>query len=257
MAQPLLHGAKIILLPGDFDDCMRVMQELVAYHNVYPANSLNPARIEGHQATVFLLAQHFHWNLPDWIALPVGNGSNCSSIGKGMRTMMDQLSFSETSRILGCQAEAAAPLSKSWYTTSCDGNGKVTVESWERNYRPVKVGNTAATAARIGDPVSRRKVMREITLFDGAMQEVREEDLRKAVTVCGRDGYFVCPQTGTALAGVRDAVREGIIERGERVAVISTATGLKFAATAIEGLEKNVISAPNCSTETVARIIKA
>lgn len=261
MAQPLVHGAKIILLPGDFDDCMNVMQDLVANHGVYPANSLNPARIEGHQATVFLIAQHFDWKLPDWIALPVGNGSNCSSVGKAMRTMR-QLNISEGCKILGCQTSAANPLSKSWYQARYyqalyHGSEEVTLEAWKKAYQPVKVGDTAATAARIGDPVSREKVMREITLFNGAMQEVREEDLRYAVSVCGRDGYFVCPQTGTALAGVRDALSEGIIDRGERVVVISTATGLKFTGTAVDGLQDNIISAPDCATETVARIIKS
>ena len=92
LAQPLVHGAKIITLPGDFDDCMKVVRELVTEKRLFPANSLNPTRIEGHQATVFLTAQFFGWDLPDWISLPVGNGSNCSSVGKALR-LMRQLGY--------------------------------------------------------------------------------------------------------------------------------------------------------------------
>ncbi|MFA5083783.1 MAG: threonine synthase [Candidatus Paceibacterota bacterium] len=252
LAQPLVYGAKVILLPGDFDDCMRVMKELVADFEVYPANSLNPARIEGHQATVFQIAQYFNWQLPDWIAVPVGNGSNCSSVGKAMR-LMKKFGFKRTSRILGCQSEAANPLTRSWNLTKKDG--QVFLNEWILNYQPIKVGETSATAARIGDPVSRNKVMREIVYSNGAMQIASEQDLNEAVSVCGKDGYFVCPQTGMALAGVKNAVNEGWIKKGKRVVVVSTATGLKFTETAAAHLENNIVSADDCRTETAAKIL--
>lgn len=253
LAQPLVYGAKIILLPGDFDDCMQVMQELVANYGVYPANSLNPARIEGHQATVFQIAQYFNWKLPEWIAVPIGNGSNCSSVGKALR-LMERFGQEKISRILGCQSEAANPLVRSWdLSKKC---GQILLEEWKENYEPIKVGETAATAARIGNPVSRDKVMREIIYSRGAMQVASEHDLNEAVSVCGKDGHFVCPQTGIALAGVRNAVNKDLIKEGEKVVVVSTATGLKFTETAVAHLQHNIISASDCKTRTVAEILQ-
>jgi threonine synthase len=254
LAQPLVHGAKVITLPGTFDDCMEVVKELVNNGKMFPANSLNPTRVEGHQATVFLLAQFFGWELPDWIALPVGNGSNCSSVGKAMR-LMKSLGFSRpTSHILGSQSEAACPLSSSWLKTFAKDH-KVTVENWLKHYKPMKVGETSATAARIGNPVSRDKVMREIVASEGRMNIVNEALLNEAVSVCGLDGHFVCPQTGTALAGVKKAVELGEIPRGATVAVVSTANGLKFTESAASNLLQNIISAKDCRTETVADIL--
>jgi len=259
LAQPLVYGAKIILLPGNFDDCMKVMQELVANYGVYPANSLNPARIEGHQATVFLTAQFFEWKCPDWFAVPIGNGSNCSSVGKGLR-LLKRFGISETSRILGCQSEAANPLAVSWNSVHAEDqtecNISIPIERWKSVYRPTPVGETTATAARIGDPVSRDKVMREITLSGGAMQIASEHDLNEAVAVCGKDGYFVCPQTGIALAGVRNALKSGWIAGGSKVVVVSTATGLKFTDSAAANLESNIVTADDCKTSTVAGILK-
>jgi threonine synthase len=130
------------------------------------------------------------------------------------------------------------------------------LEEWKAGYAPVKAGETAATAARIGDPVSRDKVMREIVHSRGAMQVAAERDLNEAVSVCGKDGYFVCPQTGMALAGVRNAVKAGWIKKGERVVAVSTATGLKFTETAAAHLQHNIISASDCRTETVAEILR-
>jgi len=252
LSQPLVYGAKVILLPGDFDDCMQVMQELVANYGIYPANSLNPARIEGHQATVFQIAQYFGWRLPEWIAVPIGNGSNCSSVGKALR-LMKRFGQVLISQILGCQSEAANPLGKSWNLAQKDG--KVSLEAWKVKYEPVKVGETTATAARIGNPVSRDKVMREIVHSYGAMQMTTEHDLNEAVSICGKDGYFVCPQTGIALAGVRNAVNKGWIRKGEKVVVVSTATGLKFTETAVAHLQHNIISVNDCRINTVARVL--
>ena len=252
LAQPLVHGAKIITLPGNFDDCMKVLLELVASYGAYPANSVNPARIEGHQATVFQIAQYFGWQLPDWISAPIGNGSDLSSLGKGMR-LMQHFGFKKISRILGCQSEAANPLVRAWDLSK--KNRKVSLDDWRQNYKPIEVGETAATAARIGDPVSREKVMRETIHSRGATMVANEHDLNEAVAVCGKDGYFVCPQTGIALAGVRNAVKEGLIKKYQRVVVVSTATGLKFTETAAAHLQHNIISASDCRTETVAKIM--
>ncbi|MBN1325877.1 threonine synthase [Candidatus Falkowbacteria bacterium] len=247
LVQPLIYGARVITLPGDFDDCMRVMQHLVTNYRIYPANSLNPSRIEGHQVTVFLIAQNFEWELPDWIAVPVGNGSNCSSVGKGLR-LMSQVGFKVKTKILGCQSQAANPLALSW-------KNAISIQEWQNAYKSIKVGETTATAARIGNPVSCKKVMREITLSNGEMQTASEKDLNEAVAICGRDGYFVCPQTGIALAGVKNAVRDGQIQKNERVVVVSTATGLKFTDSASNNLKKEIISAPSCKTETVLNLI--
>lgn len=257
LAQPLVHGARVITLPGNFDDCMAVMQDLVANYGVYPANSLNPARIEGHQATVFLLAQFFSWRLPDWIAAPVGNGSNCSSIGKGLR-LLKFFGLKAKTKILGCQSSAANPLAFSWELyKSAVGFTRTPSDTnlWKGFYQPQEVGETTATAARIGKPVSKDKVMREIVVSEGAMVTASEKDLNEAVAVCGRDGIFVCPQTGTALAGVKDAVAKGLIKKGEKVVVVSTATGLKFAESAAAHLQDTIVEAKNCETDTVAKIL--
>lgn len=255
LAQPLVYGAMVITIPGSFDDCMRIVRELVQDGLLFPANSLNPTRIEGHQATVFLTAQFFDWELPDWFALPVGNGSNCSSVGKAIR-LMKQLGYAgNMSKILGCQSAAANPLASSWVQSNVAFSG-VSVDSWSVKYAPQEhVGETTATAALIGKPVSWRKVIREIVASKGAMNTVPEQLLNEAVAVYGRDGQFVCPQTGTALAGVKLAVKSGMIPKGSRVVVVSTANGLKFTESAAAGLEKTIIEADDCQTKTVAKIM--
>jgi len=250
--QVKMFGATVILVPGSFDDCIPILNVLVSEYGVYPGNSLNPARIEGHQATVFLAAQFFGWQLPDWFVVPVGNGSNCSSIGKALRLMASQ-GFKVPTHILGCQSTAAAPLYRSWVRA---GGPQATKELWQAAYRPVKVRSTIATAARIGNPVSWQKVVREVMSSHGAMALARESELRRAVEVCAHDGHFVCPQSGQAFAGLRQAVKKGLVKPGSRVVVVCTADGLKFNAPFIGNQSKRVITAGDCQPRTIAKILK-
>ena len=255
IAQPLVHGAQVIMLPGNFDDCMRVVRELVEQGIIFPANSLNATRIEGHQASVFLAAQFFNWMLPDVIGVPVGNGSNGSSIGKGIRHMVNMGYEGPVSRILGTQSEAAHPLAGSWLKARDEG-GHVDLGRWRQIYEPQsKLGETTATAAYIGDPVSWKKIVREVSYTGGIMNIAPEAMLNEAVGVCGKDGHFVCPQTGTILAGVKLAIEQGDILPDERVAIVSTATGLKFTESAAEGLMDTIMYADNCGADTVMKLI--
>ena len=247
-----------------FDDCMDAMKILIKDFGVFPANSINPTRIEGHQATVFLIAQHFGWKLLGWIVIPVGNGSNSSSIGKGLKLInkmgmhnISQFGLSLPTKILGCQSRAARPLATSWNIATSGRFGYLEglQQKWQNAYKDMDVGETTATAARIGKPVSRDKVIREVTDSEGAMVIAEEHDLNQAVAECGKDGYFVCPQTGTALAGVKAAAQKGWIKKNERVVVVSTATGLKFTESAAANLQKEIINADDCKPETVAKIL--
>ncbi|HMP67249.1 MAG TPA: threonine synthase [Candidatus Paceibacterota bacterium] len=259
LAQPIAHGAKVILIPGNFDDCMRVVGELVRSERAFPINSINPTRIEGHQATVFLATQFFGWKFPDVFVVPVGNGSNSSSIGKGIRCLRDNGLVSGEPKIIGAQSKAANPLAHSWEMSydSDAGFGVVDPERWAKKYKPVEtVGETTATAALIGNPVSYKKVMREINASRGSVLTAKEDELNEAVLVAGSDGHFVCPQTGTAIAGLRQAVSRGFVRKGQRVVLVSTATGLKFSHVPVQFGKNAVIETKTCETEEVAGIIE-
>lgn len=255
MAQPIVNGATVITLPGSFDDCLEVVRELVRQGRAFPINSINPTRIEGHQASVFLSAQFFGWSLPDWFVVPLGNGSNTSSIGKGLNTLKGFNLVQGESRILSVQSEAANPLASSWARAGgMSERNDIFLDVWEKAYRPQKdLGETTATAARIGNPASWEKVMRAIMENDGIVLTSQERLLNEAVMVAGKDGYFVCPQTGTALAGLRQAVGQGDVKKGSRVIVVSTATGLKFPNVPEKYGAQDVIATKTCELEEVAQ----
>ena len=53
LAQALVHGARLLQVDGNFDDCLTLARELSEDYPVALVNSVNPARIEGQKTTSF------------------------------------------------------------------------------------------------------------------------------------------------------------------------------------------------------------
>ena len=263
MAQPLVHGATVIMYPGTFDSVKGAYNELVESGAAYPVNSINPFRIEGHTATAYLIAQFFRWELPDWIAVPVGNGSDSSSVGIGMRRLLAAGIVKKPARVLGVQAHSADPLYAAWEHARNGSRTLPSAEQWLAAYSAQEdhvPGRTAATAQDIGDPASYKKVIREISGYEetdgfpGARQTASEEDIRAAVAMAARDGIEICPQTGVALAGLRNAVGKGIVPPEVRVVLVSTAHLTKFPDVAARASGNQIKEIASCSADLIARI---
>ncbi len=215
LLQPLANGALVLSLDTDFDGCMRVVQALTEDGGVYLANSMNSLRVEGQKTVAVELVQQLDWNVPDWVVIPGGNLGNVYALGKGFALMRDLGLTDRLPRICVAQAERANPLYRAY------------LKGFE-SYQPVKAERTAASAIQIGDPVSIDRAIRVLKLTDGVVEQATEDELSDAVARADRTGMYNCPHTGVALAALEKLVARGVIERGQRAVVISTAHGLKF-----------------------------
>jgi threonine synthase len=216
LLQPLSCGAHVLSLDTDFDGCMRIVKEITATDDsIYLANSMNPLRIEGQKTVSIELCQQLGWRTPDWIIIPGGNLGNVYALGQGFHLMREAGILNKMPRICVAQAAAANPLYLSYQTDFAE-------------YRPVQAGETLASAIRIGDPVSYPRAVKTLRAFDGVVAQASEEELAHAAARVDRHGMFTDPHTGVALACLLQLVENGTIRRGESVAVISTAHGLKF-----------------------------
>ncbi|GAB4442959.1 MAG: threonine synthase [Chloroflexi bacterium OHK40] len=216
LVQPVAHGATVLALDGDFDACMRVVRAVTSNPDsgIYLANSLNSLRVEGQKTVGIEIVQQFDWAVPDWIVIPGGNLGNTFALGKGLLMMYDLGLISRLPRIVCAQAERANPLYRAFQ------NG------WR--YEPIKAETTAASAIQIGDPVSINRAISTLKRFDGIVEQASEQELADAAARADRTGAYACPHTGVALAATIKLVERGVIARGDRVVVISTAHGLKF-----------------------------
>jgi threonine synthase len=92
----------------------------------------------------------------------------------------------------------------------------------------VPAQRTLASAIQIGAPVSAKRALRGLAALDGIVEQASEQELADAAARADRAGAYACPHTGVALAALEKLARAGTIRRADRVAVISTAHGLKF-----------------------------
>jgi len=238
LVQPLANGALVLSLDTDFDGCMALIQEITKERTVYLANSMNSLRIEGQKTVGIELVQQFDWEVPDWIVIPGGNLGNVSALGKGLLMMRDLGLIRRLPRIAVAQAANANPLYQSF------------LKGFD-TFAPMQAQKTLASAIQIGNPVSYKRAIRVLQEFDGVVEQATEAELADETALADRTGMFNCPHTGVALAALRKLVERKIIRSHERVVVISTAHGLKFAEQKIayhlgrlDGIESKHANAP-------------
>lgn len=217
LSQSLAYGAKTISIAGDFDDAMRLVQQLCAQEGIYLLNSINPFRIEGQKAIGFELVQDLGWRSPDWIVLPGGNLGNVTALAKGMAELVSLGLLPALPRIAVVQAEGAAPLAHAWARKQGDEIGPIV---------PVQP-ETLATAIRIGDPVSARKAWRALAATGGLALSVSDQQILDAKAVVDRAGIGAEPASCAAVAGVKVLVERGLIARDASVVGILTGHMLK------------------------------
>ena len=215
LIQPIANGARVLALDTDFDGCMRIVKEVTRDNSIYLANSMNSLRVEGQKTVGIEIVQQLGWQVPDWIVLPSGNLGNISALAKGLALAHKLGVIDRLPRLAAAQAELANPLYRAYQT------------GFQR-FEPMTAGATAASAIRIGDPVSYEKAVAALRQFDGVVEQANEDELADAAALADRAGLYACPHTGVALAVTAKLARRGVIQPGQRVVVISTAHGLKF-----------------------------
>jgi len=215
LIQPIANGTLTLSLDADFDGCMAIVQKLTESKEIYLANSMNSLRVEGQKTVAIEISQQLGWQVPDWVIVPGGNLGNVSAIGKGFLEMQAVGLLDRLPRLVCAQAQRANPLYESYKNCFAD-------------LQPQKAGTTLASAIQIGNPVSFKKAVHVLKKLNGVVEQANEEELANASALADREGLFVCPQTGVALAAFLKLVEKREIKPTDRVVVISTAHGLKF-----------------------------
>ncbi|MEK6609272.1 MAG: threonine synthase [Myxococcota bacterium] len=215
LVQPLANGALVLALDTDFDGCMALVKRLAREEGIYLANSMNALRLEGQKTVAIEITQQFEWEVPDFVIVPGGNLGNVSALGAGFLMMQNLGLTAKLPRLVVAQAERANPLYLA-YRRGFDG------------FEAVRAQPTLASAIQIGNPVSVDRAIRTLRRFDGIVEQASEQELADAAARADLSGLFTCPHTGVALAVLEKLVARGVIARGQRTVVISTANGLKF-----------------------------
>jgi threonine synthase len=225
LAQSMDYGAIVCEIPGNFDDCMRLIGELADEPSIYIANSINPFRIEGQKTVAFEILHQCEWRVPDHVVVPGGNMGNSSALGKGFDEMLRLGLIDRFPKLSVIQAEGAAPLAHLF--ASLESKGDTDCENLPDQIDFVRNPSTLATAIKIGAPVSWKKALRAVLRSHGSILTVTEQEIADARAIIGRDGIGCEPASATTVAGIRKLVASGKIRAEDFVIAVLTGHVLK------------------------------
>jgi len=214
LSQALAHGAKILQVAGNFDDCLTLARDLAENYPVALVNSVNPARLAGQKSAAFEVVDALG-DAPDLHVLPVGNAGNISAYWMGYTEYEKAGLATHRPRMYGFQAAGAAPFVGG---------------------APVANPQTIATAIRIGNPASWDLAIAARDESGGLIESVTDRQILSAYKLlAGREGVFVEPASAAGVAGLLKLAEEGRLARGQRITVTVTGNGLKDPDWAING----------------------
>jgi threonine synthase len=209
LSQAIAHGATLLQVEGNFDDCLTLARKLAESYPVELVNSVNPARIEGQKTAAFEVVDALG-AAPDVHCLPVGNAGNITAYWKGY------VEYGERRpRMFGFQAAGAAPIVLG---------------------HPVDTPDTIATAIRIGNPASWRQAIAARDESGGLIEAVDDDAILAAHRLLSAsEGVFVEPASAASVAGLLAVHASGRLEPGQTVVCTVTGHGLKDPQWALRG----------------------
>jgi len=216
LAQAVVYGAKIVAIKGNFDQALTIVRSLTDRHPVTLVNSVNPNRIEGQKTAAFEIIDNLG-DAPDYLFIPVGNAGNITAYWKGFVEYVGQGKAKARPRMMGFQAEGAAPIVRGF---------------------PIKEPQTVATAIRIGNPASWQKAVAARDESGGTIDMVSDDEILAAYRLmAAKGGIFGEPASAASLAGLIKLSRRGTDFSQKRVVCVVTGSGLKDPDNALKSAE--------------------
>lgn len=218
LAQALIGGAQVIAVKGNFDECLKIVREITDKYPLTLVNSLNPNRIEGQKTGAFEICDMLG-KAPDYHAIPVGNAGNITAYWKGYREYKKQGRIDSLPKMIGFQAEGAAPIVKK---------------------EIIKNPKTIATAIKIGNPASWKQAEKARDESGGLIESVTDEEILNAYKLlASKEGVFAEPASAASVAGVLKKAKEGYFKSEKfRIVCVLTGHGLKDPDRAIASVKK-------------------
>lgn len=232
LSQALIHGACVLAIRGNFDAALDIVKEISQKQPLTLVNSINPFRIEGQKTASFEICDYL-LRAPDFQVMPVGNAGNITAYWKGYKEYNSLGKIKSLPRMLGFQAEGAAPIVRG---------------------RPIIKPRTIATAIRIGNPASWREAESARDQSGGLIDTVSDKEIIAAYKILAeKEGVFVEPASAASIAGLLKLGRRGYFKRKKiaakkkitKIVCILTGHGLKDPERAIKSVKQPKIIAAN------------
>ncbi len=263
IAQAIAYGAEIFQVEGNFDDSLRMASKICeSDSSILLLNSLNPFRIEGQKTVSFEIVEQLGTTVPDHVILPVGNGGNITAVWKGfseifeigLESMVGKHIGSRPPRLVGVQAEGAAPIARAFRAGRRD------------SIDPVDDPHTEASAINIGSPVSWMKALAAIYESGGRADSVTDQEIFSAQRLlASSEGIFVEPASAAPIAYLEKVARLRDAEysqeyqemKDSKIVCICTGNGLKDPNALLKGISLESLKTISADERSLEKALTA
>jgi threonine synthase len=214
IVQLLMCGATVFAVQGSYDDAFDLCIEACNTFGWYNRNTgYNPYLVEGKKTVGLEIAEQLHWQVPDSVLVPTGDGCIISGVYRGFEDFYRLGMIDRIPRMIAVQAEGSPAIVR-----ALEGDGIV---------RPYPA-QTIADGISVSLPRNGAmavKVIRESRGF--GITVLDEEILAAEKELASLTGVFAEPSGAACYAGLVRLLREGRIKRDERTVLLVTGSGLK------------------------------
>ena len=221
VAQLMTFGATVISVQGSYEDTFELSKQAIDRWGWYNRNAaINPYLSEGKKTVALEIMEQLGWEVPDYIAISVGDGCTISGLWKGLKDLYAIGFIDHLPRLISAQASGCCPLNRAIETGL----------PWQ----PMEE-NTLADSIAVGVPRNPDKALAAIRESNGLTVNVSDEEIMAAQKLLGVTcGVFGEPAGVTGTAGVKKLCEQGLLPSDARVVSVVTGNGLKDVAHAIE-----------------------
>jgi threonine synthase len=235
IAQLLVFGAQVILVDGNYDQAFDLTIEAAQEFGWYCRNTgYNPFTAEGKKTAAFEIWEQVllknKLQKPLSIFIPVGDGNIISGIHKGFKDLQALGWLDHFPKLYGIQTNGSAAIANAYLT----GTEEII---------PVEA-STIADSISVDLPRDGVRAVRAATQTGGAYIVIEDREILKAIAELGRVGVFAEPAGATAYAGLKKALKEGIIHEDDPVLVLNTGSGLKDVRAAMQAVHEAPVIEP-------------
>ena len=232
VAQLMIFGATVISVDGSYEDTFTLSKTAIDRWGWYNRNAaINPYLSEGKKTVSFELMEQLGWQVPDYVALSVGDGCTIAGVWKGLKDLHSAGFIDRLPRLISVQAEGCCPLNRALLTG----------EPWH----PMEE-NTLADSIAVGVPRNADKALMAVRESQGIAVNVSDEEILAAMRLLGRtQGVFGEPAGVTGTAGVKKALELGLLSPDATVVSIVTGNGLKDVQNGIHAAGEPMVVSPD------------
>ena len=221
VAQLMTFGATVISVQGSYEETFELSKQAIDRWGWYNRNAaINPYLSEGKKTVALEIMEQLSWQVPDYIAISVGDGCTIAGLWKGLKDLYAIGFIDRLPRLISAQAEGCCPINRAIAEN----------KPWE----PMEE-NTLADSIAVGVPRNADKALTAIRESDGIVVNVSDQAIMAAPQLLGRTcGVFGEPAGVTGAAGVKKLCEQGVIGKDDTVVSVVTGNGLKDVANAIK-----------------------